>query len=595
MDPKKRSCENDLKKGSKRYKKDGNKASVETGQDFAAQPKKDDDKASVETGQDVLAQPKKDASAQPDENLASNKSVESSPTESVTAAGEQTRPQEESKDIPDGGEEQVVPDTTEAIEHPNEDEQAVTKEEVAPTTSSPPNAEKRMEAPSSKDDCGEQTELLCKCSTNFYDHSVLNPSVNAPDAVTKVPAGPKYAPVSHVPIHPDDPGHCRGLKSRIIFEADPCPSQYSYSPLVGDRDNPGFYRMSALEKFRDWRNKGKISKLKDGELRRNERHVILKEHDPCGPLGEVERWSDNLKNLEKWMKRLMPDSFVEIHTIIPINKHMAIGRFRNYIETLKYLLTTYPYHFAVTIEDDSILQADISQFYPRGDELPYDENKLRQQLSMARVYQLKGLTEEMEWSAAEFSAETHRQTKEVESGDDCLPVNEELVMKFKNDRYLELQDELVEKAQADLAQKCAEIKAEFEYVCQFIKDVQYLNIHGSFPNQDLALFKSMKPQVKRKRTSMMPNVFGECKKEEIDPESEAKKIHAELPWISEKRALLHMQRKAEDPDGDMLPLEVIEPLIKDEPAEDEKSLDIIPQAKNGESEAPPESNVIDLT
>lgn len=193
------------------------------------------------------------------------------------------------------------------------------------------------------------------------DSSASHKDISKQDAISGIPSAlvpvtpqpPSFTPFSHTPIYVNEPGHGH-LKSRVVFEADTIPHEQHYVEIV-----PANNRMTALQKLKAWRqNFG--SKLKDGQLRKAERLVILNEGVPSMARNELSLYTDTLKGLGSWIKQFMPDSFVVIKTTIPANTYTRVGRFHAYIDAIYHLIEKYPFHFSAEIEDKSILAMGIT-------------------------------------------------------------------------------------------------------------------------------------------------------------------------------------------------------------------------------------------
>ena len=162
---------------------------------------------------------------------------------------------------------------------------------------------------------------------------------------------PNWAPLSHKPIYPGEPGY--GIyKSRVVFESNPVPAELKYC-------NSNFgTTLSALDKFLLWRNK-QVNKLQDGGLRSAPRLIVLDEGEPCMPLHDLDKYTTTLwraggSNLGKTLTVGMPNSFVMIRIACPANIEMGRGRFHAYFEALFNLLREYPHNFSVEIVDKAI-------------------------------------------------------------------------------------------------------------------------------------------------------------------------------------------------------------------------------------------------
>lgn len=104
-----------------------------------------------------------------------------------------------------------------------------------------------------------------------------------PSAVSGSTQRPEWAPLSHKPIYPGEPGY-KAYKSRVVFESEPVQADLRYS-------NTSFGRtITALDKFLLWRKK-QVDKLNDGGLRSAPRIIILDESEPCMPLYDLDKVS----------------------------------------------------------------------------------------------------------------------------------------------------------------------------------------------------------------------------------------------------------------------------------------------------------------
>ncbi|KAL1595916.1 hypothetical protein SLS60_009606 [Paraconiothyrium brasiliense] len=200
----------------------------------------------------------------------------------------------------------------------------------------------------------KQAVVKVQSDATSSDMDVVKQSADSGLPLTLKPvraSTPGWAPLSHKPIYSDEPGHGR-FKSRIVFEADPVPQEQYYAETTYGIATSS--RISALEKLKEWRqNFG--GKMKDGQLRKAERLVVLNEHEPSMARNDLSRYTDSLKTLDKWLAQFMPDSFVVVKTTIPANAHTKAGRFVGYIEALRQLMAKRPFHFSVELEDKSIL------------------------------------------------------------------------------------------------------------------------------------------------------------------------------------------------------------------------------------------------
>ncbi|KAF2684891.1 hypothetical protein K458DRAFT_403835 [Lentithecium fluviatile CBS 122367] len=392
---------------------------------------------------------------------------------------------------------------------------------------------------------------------------------HSPETATSLPKDAtslKYQPVSHELILEGEFGYGR-FKSRLVFEADPCPPEDRYATSVhfSGYHITSSHRMSATRKFHDWRNKGKMSKLKDGELRRNERLVYLVEHAPFGPKGEAGYWADEFKTMEKWVKNLMPDSYVVIKTHIPPSGFVGAGQFRQYVDALRYLLKTCPHHFSVELEDESILNCDVSQFFPTNSG-EFNPEVQVQYLSKNRLCTLRSLARGPEQIQEEAEAEEQqrRLARQAQFSRRNEPIDKQFIDRFIENRFEELKQEVLDSLQARLQTRCDHIAAEFTYIRNFIRDVKYFRNFGVLPQEQPKPFQSIKPKKKKPKSKpfeLAYKGFDARQEDEIDPAAEARKIVTVLPWIKEERALQHMQQmvqlRREDPGAEYPPLEVL--------------------------------------
>lgn len=419
----------------------------------------------------------------------------------------------------------------------------------------------------------------------------------APSEQLQVPqpaAAPKYQPISHEPILLGEIGY--GLfKSRLVFEADPCPPEKLFGGLdyenfeytnVKEGTNrikadgtkskkkytgsgaemnvdTVFQRMSASEKLTLWRNNGTISKLKDGEIRRNERLIVLLEHEPCGPKVEASRWADKVKHLEHVLKKNLPDSHITLRTFISASDFVGDGRFRPYINVLLDLLRKYPHHFCVELEDQSIMDADPADFHPTTEEDDYNVEKQRKLLTPERVCHIKGFDDEDPLNGkllklAENEEYKWRQAEQEKMGR-RPDYNWYWIEGWMNQKIKEWREEILARVTDKLQARCQEINEEFRFIWKFVEDIRHFNSHGVLPGEAVQPFKPMK-QNKRKKPPVVPAYFDPFRKANaVDPAEEAKRIISVLPWISEERAEQHVAQMLsiteQDPTAEYPPLE----------------------------------------
>jgi hypothetical protein len=160
-------------------------------------------------------------------------------------------------------------------------------------------------------------------------------------------------PESHEPIAQGD-AHYGSFHSRLVFKSEPCAPNKIY--LVPNDSSPeddfGYKRMSAMEKFEKWRKK--FLRLKDRDLRRNERVVYLIEGALHGPKNEATLWAAKLKSLTNQVQKEMPDTVVILVTSIPDSSFLANGLLRPWVDALRAFLQKDPCHFKVELKGDSI-------------------------------------------------------------------------------------------------------------------------------------------------------------------------------------------------------------------------------------------------
>jgi hypothetical protein len=397
----------------------------------------------------------------------------------------------------------------------------------------------------------------------------------------KEKAAMKYQPVSHEPILPGQFGYGT-FKSRIVFEADPCPPEQRYgtSPEYDGRRIAFTHRMSATKKFMDWREKGPISRLKDRGLRNNQRLIYLIEHEPFGPRGEAAHWADGFKAMQKRMKILMPDSYIIVKTSVSASHFVGAGHFRQYVDALRYLVEANPHHFRVELEDESIMSCNIPRFFPDNTN-EFSLEKQVQKYSADQICVLRGYDKGMAQlrTLAEKEEEKRRDEIRASTGRRAN-IDYNYIESFIHDKYEVLKKEVLESRLAQHADRCNSIVLEFVHVRKFIEDLRYFYDHHTLPDQKPLGFQSMKPKKKPKTKSITQAYNGEdsLKEEQIDPDAEATKIVAALPWIDKERALEHMHRviqaNMQHPAADYPPLEVpVQPTVQVNNAADLSSND----------------------
>jgi hypothetical protein len=344
----------------------------------------------------------------------------------------------------------------------------------------------------------------------------------------------KYPPLSHEPILPGEYGHGR-LKSRLVFEADPCPPEYRNANVSG------YYRVSAAEKFDKWRQNGPISKLDDEDIRKNERLVYLLEHEPCGPTGEPSRWGDKLLYTAKWVKSLMPDSFIIIRTVIPANDSVPSGQYIDYLNSLRKLVTEFPYHFSVQLEDESILNTPVTPFYPTTADKKYNAEIQRKEITFNQVFAHHGAYqgEEDLWKAAEAEEEASRVQRQEELGVRSLPIDHGYIRQLKMEKFLQWKEDAIAELPKLLQLHCKKITEAFTFAQKLVQDLQSFHLKGFMPLLGrLPPFVSMK--LKRKLKTVELDDHTDSATTELS-KTEAKNIVSILPWISEERATKHIE------------------------------------------------------
>ncbi|KAF1948203.1 hypothetical protein CC80DRAFT_511462 [Byssothecium circinans] len=364
------------------------------------------------------------------------------------------------------------------------------------------------------------------------------------EAIINTPsATPAYHPVRHERILRGDFGHGY-LKSRLIFEADSCPPELRYIETTPPGYKP---RLSATDKFSKWRQDGPISKIEDGTLRRNARLIYLFEHEPCGPSGEPSAWAGKLESMMGWVKKLMPDSYVVVRTLIPANAALASGQYRLYLEALRKLVTQWPYHFLVQFEDDKILTADVSSFYPTIADEMYNADHLRQSLTVAQVclkHNIDGDGEAVLRQMAEDAEQDMRQAEQLRSGIKNIPINHAWIEQRITDKYNQWKEELVAEIPGKLADKCAEVDRNFAEARKLVEDLNFHRQHGFIltPDYDGILPPAQtQKRVKKDKIIIVDTDFEMNTELAEKVEKQAKLVVAALPWILEEEAFKHME------------------------------------------------------
>ncbi|KAJ4301330.1 hypothetical protein N0V90_003422 [Kalmusia sp. IMI 367209] len=363
-------------------------------------------------------------------------------------------------------------------------------------------------------------------------------STPPPIPSSKASPHPKWFPISHNPIYLYEPGHGR-FKSRLVFEADPVPSEQHYIEVALSND-----RMSALQKFKCWRDK---MKLKDGDVRRGERLIILNEHEFCGSRHEIALYADTIKSLDSWHKRMMPDSLIIIRLTIPANKYTAAGRFRGLTDALLYVLEKYPFHFSVELENMDILDMNASQFYPTIADPEYNAAIQRKLLNDQRVLQIKNTDQATLQQRAEEHELYMRRLRATERGIAVSKLDVDWVavhQRMENDIF-QLREQIIAEIPTKLAAKRVKADHEIAHAKKFVTQVKYFHEKGHLPDIQMKPFVSMKP---RKKKSTFSDGF-------IDPVKEAKEIATLFPWISEDEAKKYYENVAADSGVNNQPLE----------------------------------------
>jgi hypothetical protein len=267
-------------------------------------------------------------------------------------------------------------------------------------------------------------------------------------------------PESHEPIAQGD-AHYGKFHSRLVFKSEPCAPTRMYFT-----DDFGYKRMSAMEKFEKWRKK--LLRLKDRDLRRNERVVYLIEGALNGPKNEAALWAAKVKSLTNQIQKEMPDSVIILSTSIPASSFLANGLLRPWIDALRAFLQKDPYHFKVELKGDSIMDWDAAEYF----QLYRSQNRFDREEVARNMHDREVLS--------------YSQNKAGQ-----------LTSRELNDARERLLDFRAQKHEDDLQEAISEI----EYARAFITDLQHFQQHRYFPGGAVIPYKSHKPKAKKNSTS----------------------------------------------------------------------------------------------